>query len=183
MHSKRFMRCGSVAAAMVLLIAPCRKESFLEIKLHKERLINEIRLLLLESVEAEKGAVLAVSDEERTKRKKAAETKLIELKGREDDIVKFEKQAAKSLDEQSRRMRGLILDEIRNLLNAKAKTGGFTLVVDTAAETANNTPIVLYTNGENDLTSDILKQLNLGAPADPAKPDGNGAAEKTSDKK
>jgi outer membrane protein len=116
---------------------------------------------------------LAVSDEEREKRKKTAEGKLMDLKKQEDDIVKFERSAKTSLEEQSRRMRGLILEEIRNLVNAKAKTGNFTLVVDIAAETGNNTPIVLYTNGENDLTTDILTQLNLAAPADLSKPGGS----------
>ena len=119
---------------------------------------------------------LAVSEDEREKRKKTAETKLRELKEQDDNIVKFERSAKTSLDEQSRRMRGLILEEIRNLVNAKAKTGGFTLVVDVAAETGNNTPIVLYTNGENDLTTDILKQLNLAAPADFSKPTGTNPA-------
>ena len=45
------------------------------------------------------------------------------------------------------------------------------LVFDTAAESANGTPIVLFSNSENDMTEDILKQLNLGAPAETAKPE------------
>ena len=39
------------------------------------------------------------------------------------------------------------------------------MVVDTAAESANATPVILYTNNESDITDDILKQLNLTAPA------------------
>lgn len=111
----------------------------------------------------------AVSQEERDKRKKTADAKLKELKDTEETIVQFEKSARTTLDDQRRRMRDKILEEIRNLVNVKAKTGAFTLVVDVAAETANNTPVVLYTNGENDLTSGILEQLNLGAPADTGK--------------
>ena len=84
--------------------------------------------------------------------------------------MQFEKQARTTLDEQRRRMRDNILVEIRNLVNAKAKSAGYTLVIDSAAETGNNTPVVLYTNGENDLTQNILEQLNLGAPAEIAKP-------------
>ena len=112
----------------------------------------------------------AVSAEERDKRKKAADTKLKELKDTEETIVQFEKQARTTLDEQRQRMRDNILAEIRNLVNAKAKTGAYALIVDVAAETANRTPVVLFTNGENDLTQGILEQLNLGAPADTGKP-------------
>jgi hypothetical protein len=32
------------------------------------------------------------------------------------------------------------------------------------------TPIVLYANGENDLTADVLKQLNSTAPPGTSKP-------------
>ena len=41
--------------------------------------------------------------------------------------------------------------------------------IDTAAESANNTPVVLYSNNENDMTEAVLSQLNAGAPADAPK--------------
>jgi outer membrane protein len=131
----------------------------------------------------------AVSQEERDKRKKTAEGKLKDLKDTEETIVQFEKQARTTLDEQRKRMRDNILTEIRNLVNAKAKALGYSLVIDVAAETANNTPVILYTNGENDMTQNILEQLNLGAPADIGKTtekpaeSSNGKSPKPSDKK
>ena len=112
----------------------------------------------------------AVSSEERDKRKKAADAKLKDLKDTEETIVQFEKQARTTLEEQRKRMRDNILVEIRGLLNAKAKSGGYTLVIDVAAETPNGTPVLLYTNGENDLTQSVMEQLNLGAPAEIARP-------------
>jgi len=120
----------------------------------------------------------AVSADEREKRKKTAEGKLLDIKALEQSVNDFEKTARTSLDEQSRRMRENILGEIRKVIDAKAKNGGFSLVVDTAAETRNMTPIVLYTNGENDLTADILKQLNSTAPPGTSK-----ASDKKEDKK
>jgi hypothetical protein len=45
------------------------------------------------------------------------------------------------------------------------------MVVDTAAETFNQTPVFLYASAEYDLTEDVLKQLNAGAPAESAKPE------------
>ena len=108
----------------------------------------------------------AVSTEERERRKKNAESKIKELKDSEETIVQFDKQALATLEEQMKRMRENILTDIRGLVDAKAKAGSYSLVVDTAAMSANRTPVVLFNNGENDLTKSVLDQLNIGAPAD-----------------
>lgn len=113
----------------------------------------------------------AVSSEERDKRKNAAEEKLRRMKEMEDSITQYQRQASTTLAEQSQRMRSNILTEIRNVVNSKAKTAGYFLVIDTAAESANNTPIYLYTNNENDITDVVLQQLNSTAPADALKTD------------
>src|SRR5215470_18720649 len=112
-----------------------------------------------------------VSLDEREKRKKTAEDKLKAIKETEDTISQYERQSRSTLDEQRRRMRDNILVEIRNVLNARAKSASYGLVVDTAAESVNNTPIVLYFNNDNDVTEEILKALNSGAPADLPKAD------------
>ena len=111
-----------------------------------------------------------LSIEERDKRKKSAEDKFKQIKDSEDAITQYERQARTTLDEQKKRMRDSIVEEIRTAVNGKAKTAGYALVIDTASESASNTPIVLYANNENDLTEAILSQLNAGAPAEPAKP-------------
>jgi outer membrane protein len=112
-----------------------------------------------------------LSSEEREKRKKAAEAKLKDIKDMEETIVQFERQAKSTLEEQSRRMRENILGEIRSVVTAKAKAGSFNLVFDTAAETPNATPVMLYSSGgDNDMTDAILTQLNATAPPDAAKP-------------
>ena len=111
-----------------------------------------------------------LSIEERDKRKKSAEDKFKQIKDSEDAITQYERQARTTLDEQKKRMRDSIVEEIRTTVNGKAKTAGYALVIDTASESASNTPIVLYANNENDLTEAILSQLNAGAPAEPAKP-------------
>ena len=111
----------------------------------------------------------AVSAEERARRKQAAEAKLKSIKETQDTVVQFERQARTTLDEQRRRMRDKVLEEIRTVVNAKAKAAAFSLVVDTASESANGTPIVMYSNGENDLTKSVLADLNLTAPPETAK--------------
>jgi outer membrane protein len=106
----------------------------------------------------------AVSSDEREKRKKTGESKLLELKELEQTIEQFDRQSRTSLEEQQRRMRDNILKEIQGVITTKAKTGNFSLVVDVASESFNKTPVVLYSNGENDLTTAVLKDLNSTAP-------------------
>jgi outer membrane protein len=105
----------------------------------------------------------AVSSDERERRKKAADEKLTELRKEEDSIKQFEQQATTRLREQSLRMRDNLVGEIRTVINSKAKAGGYTLVFDTGAQTADRTPVILYSAGE-DLTDAVLAQLNAGAP-------------------
>src|SRR5438034_1434613 len=123
----------------------------------------------------------AVSGDERDRRKTAAEKKLIEIKEIEQDANLFQRTTDEQLKMQARRMTENILRDIRDLVEAKAKAGGYTLVIDVAAKSAVGTPIVLYTNGQNDMTQDVLNQLNSTAPAGLVKSDD--AKEKAEDKK
>jgi outer membrane protein len=111
----------------------------------------------------------AVSTEERDKRKKGAEDDLLKLKELQTNIEQFDRQARTTLGEKQRRMRDNLLGEIKEVVKGKAKAGNYTYIIDTASESVNNTPIVLYTNGDNDITDDVLKQLNLTAPAEAPK--------------
>ena len=123
-----------------------------------------------------------LSPEERDKRKKSAEDKLKQLKETEDTIQQYQRQAHTTLQEQNKRVRDNLVEEIRAALNAKAKTAGYALVIDTASESFNNTPIVLYTNNENDMTEAVISQLNATAPIELPKA-GEKKDEKKKDKK
>jgi Skp family chaperone for outer membrane proteins len=112
----------------------------------------------------------AVSADERGKRKQAAADKYQQIKDSETTIAQFERQAQVTLGEQSQRMRANILAEIKTAVAARAKAAGCAMVVDSAAETINQTPIMLYNDGENDLTAAVLAQLNEGAQIDLTKP-------------
>jgi outer membrane protein len=110
-----------------------------------------------------------LSIEERDKRKKSAEDKFKQIKENEDEIGQYERRARATLDEQKKRIRDSILDEIRTTVNGKAKAGNFALVFDTAAESANGTPVFVYSSSENDLTEAVISQLNAGAPPETPK--------------
>ncbi len=120
----------------------------------------------------------AVSSDERDKRKKSAEDKLKQLKEMEDNLRKMDRQAAEERNERRKRVRDNLLNDITTVLTAKAKAGNYSMILDTEAQTPLGTKIVLFNNNENDLTDEVLKQLNAGAPAETPK-----AEEKKDDKK
>src|SRR6266581_2808041 len=113
----------------------------------------------------------AVSSDERDRRKSAAEKKLLEIQEIQQDANLFQRTTDEQLKMQARRMTEIILRDIRDLVEAKAKAGGYTLVIDVAAKSAVGTPIVLYTNGQNDMTQEVLLQLNSTAPVGLVKSD------------
>jgi outer membrane protein len=113
----------------------------------------------------EQAGNMAVSVEERDKRKKVAETKLREIQDLEQSMTQFRAQANSTMEEQERRMRENIIGEIRAVVSAKAKAAGYGLVLDVAGESLSRIPIVVYNSGQTDLTDDVLAQLNANAPA------------------
>jgi outer membrane protein len=133
---------------------------------------DEYRKLLADANEA------AVTSEVREKRKQEAETKLKELKQSEDGIARFEQQARVTMEEKNRRMRANIIEEIRTVVNARAKSAGYSLVIDSSADAVTGTPVVLYNSGDNDITDAVLTQLNAAAPLETIRP----ASDKPADK-
>lgn len=108
----------------------------------------------------------AVSQEERDKRRQSADDLFKQLQDSKVAIEEFERQAQVTISDQRQRMRDDILGEIKKAVAEKAKAAGDTLVLDTAAETVAGTPSIIYSDGANDLTDDVLKELNADAPPD-----------------
>lgn len=111
----------------------------------------------------------AVSNDERDKRKKNAETKLLELQEIERSVKQFRTQTQTTLEEQKRRMREEILRYLREVIATHAKKGNYSLVLDTASESISQTSVILYTDGQNDITADVLQEINANAPAETPK--------------
>jgi Skp family chaperone for outer membrane proteins len=58
-----------------------------------------------------------------------------------------------------------IVQEIRGVVSARAKAAGYSLVLDSSGESANNMAlVVLYSSGLDDLTDAVIKDLNAAAP-------------------
>jgi len=129
----------------------------------------------------------AVSAEERDKRKKAADAKLLELKEIEQSLSQLERTATSNLDSQRRRLFLNIDRRLREVISAKAKAGNYTLVLNTAALSANAGPVFLHVAGLDDLTEAVIAELNAdaakGALTDEGKTDEGKPGEKKEEKK
>lgn len=106
----------------------------------------------------------ALSSDERAKRKTEGERKVLEIREIEQSITQFDRTMRQTLTDQTKRMRDRILVKIREVIDTQARSGGFTMVLDTVAETINQTPMILYHNGQNDITDSVLAELNATAP-------------------
>jgi outer membrane protein len=115
----------------------------------------------------------AISADERVRRQQAATDKLKEVNQDQADLGQYDQTAQANLSSQLQRMSAKILAAIQAQVASVATAGGYTIVLNTAAERINlgtahfDVPsAVVYGVNEIDLTAEVLKQLNAGAPID-----------------
>ena len=101
---------------------------------------------------------------ERSKRQQQVQTKQKELQQMQDAIRGFRERTQKDLELDMRKAREQIMEEIQQIVSVEAKKRELNLVLDHAARSAAIAPIVIFTDGENDLTEEVLRQLNLSDP-------------------
>jgi outer membrane protein len=110
-----------------------------------------------------------VSDEERQKRKKALEPKMKDLKDSETALKDTLARSDADLKQKTGRMMDKIVGDIKKAVESKAKSGGYALVIDSSARGSNQTELLLFNSGENDLTTAVVDMLNAAAPVDSKK--------------
>jgi outer membrane protein len=102
----------------------------------------------------------AISDQERDRRKQAVSDKAKEINDSKTAYEQFSRTAEVQLQEKVKRITSDLLALIQTAVSNKAKADGFSIVLNSAGDT------VVYSKGDNDLTADVLAQLNAGAPID-----------------
>lgn len=104
----------------------------------------------------------ALNEKVRNEKRDQAEDKLVELRDFETRIRRFDESRRKQLDDQSRRMRKRIVDEIIETIKNYARVQGLQAVIDSSAQSMNGVEMVVYLDTRTDITDDILEQLNKG---------------------
>jgi Skp family chaperone for outer membrane proteins len=103
----------------------------------------------------------AVSAAEREKNRLASEDKAKDINSSRSAIDQFQRQAEAQLADQSQRMSANLVSEIQKAVADKAKAGGYSVVLNSAS-----VEVVIFANGDNDISDSVLAQLNAGAPID-----------------
>lgn len=105
----------------------------------------------------------ALTEEARSAKRAQAEEKLLVIRGQESKIKQFEELRSKQLDEQSRRMRRGLVEEIHEAVRTFAKSRGYDLVLDLSGNSMNGVETILYASVQLDITREVLDQINLAA--------------------
>ena len=101
-----------------------------------------------------------LSPAERDKKKADADTKAKAITDSKASLDQFQRQAESQLADQSQRMSASLVTDIQKAVSDQAKAKGCNLVLNTRTEA------VIYAGPETDITPEVLKQLNAGAPID-----------------
>lgn len=104
----------------------------------------------------------ALSEEARNTRRSEAEEKLVELREMENKIRRFEESRRRQLDEQTRRVRSKLVDEIKETLATMARDKSYTAVLDSSGENLNGVSTVIYYDAKLDITDALIEVLNKG---------------------
>ena len=139
---------------------------------HKTELRKEINDLAdsLKKAQTEyKTLVESANDQtlsatEREKNRDASQLKAREMADYKDSLEKLQRQAETQLADQAQRMSADVVTDLQKAIADQAKAKGYDLVLSTKTET------VIFAAPQLDITADVLKQLNAGAPIDVAQP-------------
>ncbi len=130
---------------------------------HAENLTAEIELLKKQRDEnQEKALNIAFSEEARQQHRKAAEEKNAFYQEKQAELKDFLRNTERELQKRYLELRSEIVKEISELARQYAKEQGYSVLMDSSGLTRNYIPVVLYYPEENDVTEELLKELNRG---------------------
>lgn len=139
------------------------KDQAEEYKGERTKMVDDFKKLQDEFKEVRDEAQnTALSEEARNTKRNAAEEKLVELRELEGKIRRFEESRRRQLDEQMKRVRDKLVEEIKTTISTYAKTQGYTAVLDSSGENLNGVPSVLHFDAKLDITPAVVDLLNTG---------------------
>ncbi|MCX7886504.1 MAG: OmpH family outer membrane protein [Verrucomicrobiae bacterium] len=104
------------------------------------------------------------TEEVKAQKRKLVRDKLEEVKAKETEIQNYRRTHTELLQQATQRMRAGIVKEIQEVIAKEARDLGYLYVFDKSGHTLNGVPAILYVQDALDITDDILKVLNKGAP-------------------
>ena len=133
---------------------------------------NNEKLTAIRQIETDMGALKtqtedpSLSDQKKAQAYKDNQAKYQEGIQLDKERREYLSRKNQALNEKMvQRMRG-ILEEIRKLVEERAKSENFDYVFDKSGMSTSQVPFLLYTKDATDITATLLKDLNKDAPAD-----------------
>lgn len=132
---------------------------------------NEERLTAVKEVEtklsdmAKKVQDASISDENRQKIAQEFELEKANGQALEQDRQRFLQGKMTALEQRKRTIHAEILADIYKVVESKAVSGGFDLILDKSASSAAGTRVVAYSSSTLEITDTVLVELNKDAPA------------------
>ncbi|MCX6866024.1 MAG: OmpH family outer membrane protein [Verrucomicrobia bacterium] len=106
----------------------------------------------------------SINDSKKQAISKDAQVQYQDLIALDRELKEFQQRRSQALNEKAnQRMRG-ILEEIRKLVEERAKLDNYDYVFDKSSLSQNGIPFLLYTKDATDITAGLLKTLNKDAP-------------------
>src|ERR1700724_2469755 len=94
------------------------------------------------------------------------DSKIAETKGLEKEISDFRATRERQIQDQLKRMRDGIVEEIMKVVNDQVKTQNYDIVFDRSGFSANNiVPVLLYSKENYDFSESVIGKLNASRPA------------------
>jgi outer membrane protein len=95
------------------------------------------------------------------------DAKISDTKGLEKEISDFRQQREKQIQDQLKRMRDGIVDEIMKVVNDQVKAQNYDIVFDRSGFSANNiVPVLLYSRDNYDFSDSVITKLNSNRPVE-----------------
>ena len=128
----------------------------------EQGMVDDIKLIQ----EEYSRLVQSAQDPANAASKREEDSKQARLKAAANDrslrsLTEYRQNKQRTMGEMRARLSKARVDEIKEIISAKAKQGSYDLVVNSAQ---NDAALVLYTVGKNDLTNEVIEELNKEAP-------------------
>lgn len=101
-----------------------------------------------------------LTEPEREKLRREADQRLVDMRRIEDRIRQFSQAQEKRWEEQNRRIRTSLIDDVRSRISAYGKARGYLAIFDKAQVDDKGIPAVLYQDESVDVTQELIQNLN-----------------------
>lgn len=99
-------------------------------------------------------------ESDRAEYRQELDQRLVEIRRQEEKIKYFNDTQQKRWEEQNKRIRGELVDELRRKIGAFGKARGYVAVLDGNQKNDKGVPSALYFDPGNDVTQDVITYVN-----------------------